>query len=169
MDFNKIKPDKPDDDDSWGTSWPALAETGLDAVLKHGENPTEKEKPFSQVGLRIALKGFRAIIRDIAPKYHMSYSMFARLSLKHGAAILNADKRIKTLKVALVKVRKAALDSGEPQALATLDHVGQYSFVHAQVCRTTLSVRPAVHGQLTDIADICGVEVTTIAVIAVVA
>lgn len=156
-----------DESDEWKLETPSLDDMTLEHVLDEKESKRDKEQPNGLISLRVTTPGFRAMMRDIAKSYRMSWSHLGRLCLKHGAAILAADPRMVKLTKITIKISSKAMDSGDPEALSTLDRTNQFDFLRSTPTRTTLSVIWWVHGSLSELADVCGVQVPKLAVIAV--
>ncbi len=159
----------PDGEDGWALDEDTLADLGLEAVLGNSEFARDETKDPGQVGIRTAPSGFRAILRDIARGYSKSFSELARRSSTHGAAILAADLEMRKLTEAHAEAWERAMNRGEQRALNKLDQVHPYDFRYSETCRTTLAIDLSVRGQLAEIADICGLPLGRVAVIAILA
>ena len=154
-------------DDEWNLTEPTLADMGLAKMLATAESAKDKEQPFGQIGLRNAPPIFHGMLVVIAGEYHVSYSRLARDALALGVATLQAEPRIKALKAQLRKLRKQALDDGDEDAMARLDQSPRYLFSRTIPARTTLSIVTWVRGQLSELADACGMDLAQMAVVAI--
>ena len=147
-----------------------LSSKGLDQLLssrKSMDSIDDSEHPHEQIGIRSAPPGFRAVCNHLARQYRISYSKFVRLALKHGAAILAADNRLRSLKRAYQALSESAIDSGDPASLARLDQPQSFEFLRTNPVRTTLSCMRKVVGDVADLSRTCGVHVATMGVIAI--
>ena len=158
--------------DEWGTDrpqGPQLKDQSLNQLLEKGESDQDREKPYESIGIRYAPPGFRVMIRNVGRQYRASFSQVVRHALKLGATVLEADPRMRSLNRVLQEVRDKALEEGDPAALARLDKAYPFNFQRSDACHTTLSAIFWARGQLSELADVCGISVSQVAVIAVLA
>jgi hypothetical protein len=158
-----------DSANDWETSQETLADRNLAQVIHDGETDHDGAEPYGQVGTRQASDGLRNMSRDLARRHKVSLSTFNRFTTKHGSARLIADHRMRSLSDTLRRVRADAMESGERAALRRLDQVHPFEFIGSEPCHTTLSVFWWVRGQLAEIADTCGIHMSKVAVIAILA
>jgi len=154
-------------DSDWHTDDPYLHEKGLEDVIYESKFADDKPKELGQFGVRFLTPGLRTILDDIAEEFRVSYSELTRSVLKLGAAIIEADQRMRVLIAAYKEKRSAALNSGNKAALTRLDQAQPFNFVSAEPYRTTFSTLPWVKALLGNLSHASRFYKNQMAVIAI--
>jgi len=153
--------------DAWELEEPGLINSSLPRVLREKETLHDKREPYTQIGFRKVPNGTLTWYRDIAQIHECTYSQLTRLAQKLGTIKIQADSRMVDLIELEKQVRSAAMDSGSPSALARLDLVQPYDYVRGANRRSTFSCIWWVNGGLSMLANVCGIDKSNLAIVAV--
>jgi hypothetical protein len=167
--LSKRRADALPDFDPWDTApSESLAEATLEQVIAYAKARVGQGEPeLTSIAIRIAPPGFRAIMGSIAHGHRISYSRLCRYCLDHGIAILDAQEVVLTLRGAWDVTSSAAMEKGDPTALARLNITASYEFQRSQTFRTSLAITKETDARMGDLAMICGIPTSRMAVIAI--
>jgi len=154
----------------WHTDDPRLHEKDLEDLIyesKLADDKPDKPEELGLIGVRILTPGLRTILDDKAEEFRITYSELTRSALKLGAAIIEADQRMRALMAAYKETRSAAMNSGNKAALTRLDQAQPFNFVSAEPYRTSFSTLPWVKALLANLSHASGLYENQLAVIAI--
>ncbi len=154
-------------DDGWQTQSADLQERTLDELLLQlgGQSDREDVKTAS-IGYRSMPAGLRGICDILALEYKVSYALFVRTAVAHGAAILARDPALQNMTESLRRTRRQAMKTGDLEALSKMVNKHPFTFMHGQPEKSSVSVDEWTKGLLHDLRDKCGVDLYVIAGIA---
>jgi hypothetical protein len=164
--------DEDEGDDPWMTEsadLPAHKEIASLVSTRSDHSNIDAEDPAKngQFGLHSAPVGYNTIIGHLAHEHHMSFTNVTVHAAELGMNRLDDEDWIIALRHVHERVSDDAMERGDLRAMARLDRVTKFDFVHSQAVNTTLTVSARTKARIKQLAAVSAIPGYCLAVISV--